>query len=557
MTNPTSQKTHIFIGVAWPYVNGLPHLGHIAGLLGSDVLARYYRLAGHPVLMVSGSDCHGTPITVESEKEGVTPEQFATKYHEIFKHLLIDELSFSYDCYTSTMTENHREVVQKIFLNLKENDLIYPKTEKQLYCETCKRFLPDRYVEGVCPNCGFGSARGDQCDECGKLLDPFELLHPKCKICRSAPIARETEHFFLRLSALKDQLQRFVKKAKGWTPNAINFTKSFLEGELHDRAITRDLDWGVPIPLPGYEQKRIYVWFEAVCGYFSASIEWAKAQERADAWEAFWKGEDVLAYYVHGKDNIPFHTVIWPAMLLGVDEGLRLPDRIIASEYLTLEGKQLSKSRHWAVTIPDFLEQFPGDTLRYYLIANGPETTDADFAWKQFQARVNGDLIGNFGNFVHRTLSLIRNHFPDGVRSEKRSRAGKALVDQTGKSYEKVGELIADGHFREGLKTIFELVDAGNKFLNDVEPWRAVKKDRLKTEQDLAAAAVVIQNLSVLLQPYLPVTAKKIIASFEQFDPKAWEMVESEAMVVREPKPLFQRVEDEQVEIQTAKLGKE
>lgn len=556
MTKTANPLQPIYIGAAWPYANGNPHLGHIAGLLAGDVLARYFRQKGHPVLYVSGSDCHGTPISVEADKEGISPAALSERYHQVFRDALINGLGFSYDLYTTTTTELHKKTVQEFFRALLSKDFLQLKSSQQFFCESCKRFLPDRFVEGTCPKCGFGQGRGDQCDECGVLLDPEDILHPKCKICGHVPIFRKTEHFYFRLSLFEKKLKEWVRASKGWTANALNFTKGLLEQKLKDRPITRDIDWGVPIPLEGFEEKRLYVWFDAVVGYVSASKEWASANNHVDSWEQFWKQDDVIAYYVHGKDNVPFHTIIWPAMLMGVSD-LHLPDRIIASEYLTLEGRQFSKSRQWAVWVPDFLQKFDPDALRYYLIANGPETMDADFSWKQFQSRINGDIIGNFGNFIHRTCSFIADHFPDGVTApEKVDSKTKELRHHADQAFEKIGKEIEQGHFRSALQEVIEIASEGNRFLNDKEPWHTVKKDREKTEHDLAVLASVIRDLGSLIRPFLPFTSDRIfeLIGCDRFQSQSWRPAEPTKMIIKNPRPLFRKIEDADIEEEDKKL---
>jgi len=536
----------VFIGAAWPYANQSLHLGHVSALLGSDILARYFRAKGDSVLFVSGSDCHGTPITVSAEKQKVKPEVIAQKYHQEFLKNLVDGLKFSYDNYTTTLTENHKKIVQEIFLKLYEKGDIYTKTQELPYCPTCKRFLPDRYIEGECPKCHFKEARGDQCDNCGAILDPKDLINPHCKTCSSQPEFRESEHFFLRLSRYQKKLESWVSKSKFWRPNALGFTKKLLKEGLHDRAITRDIDWGVPIPLPGYDEKRIYVWFEAVCGYFSASREWANKEGQPDIWREFWQNKNAIHYYVHGKDNIPFHTIVWPAILMGYG-GLNLPDRIIPSEYLTLKGKQFSKSRGWAVTLPHFLQNFDAETLRYYLTISGPETSDADFTWKNYQERVNKELIGNFANFIHRTFHLISENFPNGVRRTNVRGNGQNLLEQTIKSYETAGRLIEEGKFRDALKNIFALTEAGNQFLAETEPWKKIKQDKAQAESDLAVCAEVILNLGQLVSPFLPQTAQKII---NPSDTIKWEYKTEKIYKFSRPEIIFKRIEDKQIEIE-------
>lgn len=547
---------NVLVAAAWPYANGSLHLGHASALIASDILARYFRLAGDQVLFVSGSDCHGTPIAFEADKRGVKPEEIAEFYHEEFRHTLIDGLGFSFDNYTKTTTENHVQIVQKIFLKLYEEGFIYTKTEDLPYCETCGRFLPDRYIEGECPLCHFDSARGDQCDNCGELMDTKELIKPRCKICGNTPHWRPSEHFYLKLSALQDKVKDFVNQSQGWRANAKKFSLHLLENPIPDRAITRDTDWGITIPLPGYESKKIYVWFEAVCGYFSASVEWAEKKGQPEAWKKFWENNQALHYYVHGKDNIPFHTIIWPTILLAYG-GLHLPDRIVSSEYLTLENKQFSKSRHWAVWLPDFIANFDSDSLRYYLTAGGPETSDADFSWKDYQVKTNSELIGNFGNLVNRVLSLIKNNFPDGLDfPAKLNPAAEKLLASAKETFASAGQSIEASRFREGLKIIFQLSDEGNKFLTEAAPWVKVKTDRDGAAADLAVAAQVIRCLSILVAPYLPKTAVRLQPQIGLDSEKAvWEYPAPQTLKIETPQPLFKRIEDAVVEEQIGKLG--
>jgi len=550
-------KKKIFIGMAWPYANGSLHLGHVAGLIGGDILARYFRLNRESVLMVSGSDCHGTPISVEADRLGVSPAEIADKYHEEFVETLINGLNFSYDCYTKTTTRNHETVVQDLFLNLFKKGFVYKKTESLPYCEHCKRYLPDRYIEGECPKCHYLNARGDQCDECGELMDTDKLINPKCKICGRTPEWRDTEHFFLKLSDFNNQLKAWVENSKGWRANAYNFTLNLLKDGLHDRAITRDTNWGIPIPLKGYDDKKIYVWFEAVSGYLSASKEWANKMQNDDLWKDFWQDEKVAHYYVHGKDNIPFHTVVWPAILLGCS-GLNLPSRIVSSEYLTLEKRQFSKSRKWCVLLKDFLSEFSSETLRYYLIMSGPETSDADFSWKEYQIKTNNELIAGFGNLVNRTFSFIEKNYPNGVSLPDRlDEESCNFIGLAKQSFIPVGELIESGKFREGLKRIFSIIEEGNRYINGAAPWQTIKTDRKKAENDLAIMANIIHSISILIEPYLPVSAKSIreMMIVDGSDLK-WEFNEFKFIKIAGTTPLYKKIEDNQIEEQINKLGK-
>lgn len=550
------QKNNIFIGLAWPYANGSLHLGHLAGLLGGDIVARYYRLAGHRVLMVSGSDCHGTPIAVEADKQGVDPATIATKYHAEFKDIFLNKLNFSFDCYTTTTTKNHEQAVQEFFLDLHKKGYIYTKSENLAYCETCQRFLPDRYVEGECPKCHFTSARGDQCDNCGSLLDANQLIKPRCKTCGSTPVWKASEHFFLKLSAFQDQLEKWVAKSEGWRPNAKNFTLNFLKEGLHDRAITRDTNWGVDIPLDAYAAKKIYVWFEAVIGYFSASREWAASTASAQAWQDFWQNDEAIHYYFHGKDNIPFHTVIWPAMLMAKG-GLHLPDRIISSEYLTLEKKQFSKSRHWAVWLPDFLSKFEADTIRYYLVISGPETSDADFSWSEYQVKVNTELIGKFGNLANRVFSFINKHCPEGLAEKdiKLDQSAEDLLKLTAEAFGAVGDGISKAKFRDSLKVLLSLAESANKYLEETSPWKQINTDRAAAERALYTAAQVVYNLATLLNPFVPRATDKMLKMLGQERKQAWQYTILSTIQITKVEPLFSRVEDAVVEQEVQALG--
>ena len=407
----------ILVAVAWPYANGSIHVGQAAGAyVPADIFARYHRLKGNEVLMVSGSDSHGTPVTLEAEKRGVSPEEVFGQYHAEFLDNW-DRLGISFDLFTSTHTENHHEVAQDIFTRLHDAGYIYPGVMHQPYCDTDGRFLADRYVEGICPHCGADGARGDQCDACGRTLDPRELVNMACRLCGGEPRIRETEHFFLKLTAFEEGLLNWVREQEHWRPNVRNFSIGYLEGGLKDRAITRDIEWGIPLPLDGYDGKRIYVWFEAVIGYLSASKEWAARNGEPERWRSFWQEKECRAYYFMGKDNIPFHTIIWPAMLTGYG-GLNLPYDVPANEYLNLEGLKLSTSRDWAVWLPDYLDRYEPDPLRYVLAANMPETSDSDFSWREYVRANNDELVATYGNLVHRVLTMSHRNF-DGRAPEK------------------------------------------------------------------------------------------------------------------------------------------
>ncbi|WP_152396080.1 methionine--tRNA ligase [Paenibacillus guangzhouensis] len=534
---------YVFIGGAWPYANGDLHLGRLSSLLPGDVLARYYRAKGKQVLFVSGSDCHGTPIAVQAAKEGVTPKIIADRYHERFVDCFA-QLGISYDWYTRTDQTMHHHVVQEIFTALLHKGVLYRKTVQQAYCETDERFLPDRYVEGTCPVCG-SAARGDQCDVCGTLLDPSDLLDRTCKLCGNPPVERQTEHYYFELSKFLLELSSYAEHATGWRDNAVQMTQRYLTEGLQDRAVTRDLDWGVDVPVSGFEAKKIYVWIEAVCGYLSASKQWA--DETGNRWEPYWlEGEaEVLSYYVHGKDNIPFHTVIWPAILQGVG-GLHLPDRIVSSEYMTLEGKKFSTSRNWAVWVPDMLERYPADAIRYFLIANGPERRDTDFSWREFIHSHNGELLGAFGNFVNRTLVFLQKSYDSLVPDGSLDPEWKDSIDTL---YQQSGTLIEEGRLKESLELIFAYIRRANKYFDERKPWLQVKVDRSACGDTLYTCTQIIANLANLLQPFIPFACDQIRTFLSLAASPVWHWIEVPVnQSVQHLALLFERIDVQRIE---------
>jgi methionyl-tRNA synthetase len=499
----------IFIGVAWPYANGPLHLGHIAGAyLPADIFARYHRVKGNEVLMVSGSDQHGTPVTLRAEAEGKSPQEVVSRFHQGFLDCW-EKLGISFDLFTTTGTQNHAHVAQDFFLKLLEKDYIYKDKMSLPFCPKCVRFLPDRYVEGTCPYCGSPRARGDQCDDCGKPLNPADLINPHCSICQTTPEIKDSEHFFLRLSAFSDRLKSWVQEQSHWRANVLNFTLRYLTEGLRDRAITRDIDWGIPVPLPGYEKKRIYVWFEAVIGYLSASKEWAQSRGEDERWRKFWEG-DAKSYYFIGKDNIVFHTIIWPAMLMGYG-GLNLPYNVPANEFLTLEGRKLSTSRNWAVWVPDYLERYPADPLRYLMSANMPETSDADFSWREFVRRNNDELVATYGNLVQRALTFAYRNFDQRVPSVGELDAeSNALLKKAEDTLAAVDKLLYACHFREAVREIMALAQEANRYLDNKAPWKKINEDR-----DSAAVAIftvmgVISCLKMAFYPFLPFSSERL-----------------------------------------------
>jgi methionyl-tRNA synthetase len=558
MIKRKAAKHLIFIGVAWPYANGSLHLGHVASFMPADFLARYFRLKGHEVLMVSGSDCHGTPIEVRAEQEKITPQEVVAKYDREFNRTLVKGLDFSYDLFTKTAAPFHYKQVQDLFLDLRKKSFIYKKVQQLPYCEKCQRFLPDRYVEGECPKCDFPDARGDQCDNCGSILDAKELLGPRCKICGEKPTWKDSAHFFLKLSAFEKKLLAFVKKSTGWRRNAYNFTLKFLENGLLDRAITRDSEWGIPLPAEvsvspagrlvkegdTFKGKTIYVWFEAVSGYLTASQEYSRKIGNPDYWKNFWQNKRCTHYYVHGKDNIPFHSVVWPAILMGLGK-LNLPDRIISSEYLTFEGRQFSKSRRWGVWLPEFLEKYDPETLRYYLGVNGPESADADFSWKEYETKINTELIGKLGNFVNRVLSFTQNNFNSAVpKLHNPDKIDKNILENCEKLFGAVGKLIEETKFQAALKEIIGFSEDGNRYIDAKEPWKTLNADQQKTANTLYVCLQAISALQLAISPFLPRTAQKIQKQLNIPERKEWKFHAIPAShQIGHPKPLFEKIE--------------
>ncbi len=549
----------ILVAVAWPYADGPLHLGHIAGAyLPADIFARYHRIKGNEVLMVSGSDQHGTPITIKADEEGKAPGEITAKYHQDF----LDSwrrFGISFDLFTSTGTDNHAQVVQDIFLTLLDKGYIHKSSVSQPYCPQCRRFLPDRYIEGTCPHCQFSGTRGDQCDGCGKPLNPAELINPYCRLCGTTPQFRDSEHFFLKLSAFQDKLSAWVGEQGQWRPNVYALTQRYLKEGLRDRAITRDIEWGVAVPVSGFEDKRIYVWFEAVIGYLSATKEWAKSKGNEEGWRPFWE-EGAKSYYFIGKDNIPFHTLIWPAMLMGYG-GLNLPYDVPANEFLTIEGKKLSTSRNWAVWLPDYLSRYEPDPLRYLLSINMPETSDTDFSWREFVRRNNDELVATYGNLVNRVLTFVYRNFdgcvPQPGEFDNRSKDVLAKAEYT---LSEVGDLIAACHFKQAIMLAMELAHTTNRYLDEKSPWKIIKEDRQAAATALYVALSVLSCLKTALYPFLPSSSQNLhqYLGFEgDVQDGGWELhPPSAGQKLLEPKPLFVKLDDKLIEEETARLGK-
>jgi len=514
---------HILIAVAWPYANGPRHIGHVAGFgVPSDIFARYHRLKGNRVLMISGTDEHGTPITLAADKEGLTPREVADRYNKVIGDDLYN-LGLSYDIFTRTTTRNHYRVTQDLFTTLYEKGYIFRKETLGAFSASTGRTLPDRYIEGTCPICGYTEARGDQCDNCGNQLDPVDLINPRSKIDGTPPEFRQTEHFFLDLPAFAEQLRTWIEAQEHWRPNVRAFSLNFIK-ELKPRAITRDLEWGVPIPLPEYEHrddKKIYVWFDAVIGYLSASIEWAKNRGTPDAWREWWQNPQSRHYYFMGKDNIVFHTVIWPSMLLGYGSGgvfgggeghppLELPYDVVSSEFLTMEGKKFSSSRGIVIYVNDFLSRYDADALRYFLTIAGPETQDTDFTWAEFVRRNNDELVATWGNLVNRTLTNVYRNFGAVPEPGELDEGDRALLAAIADGFATVGGHIEAARFRAALGEAMRLAAQVNQYLSEREPWKLIKTDRERAATVLYVALRCVNDLKTLFAPFLPFSSQRL-----------------------------------------------
>lgn len=516
----------VVVNVAWPYANGPRHIGHVAGFgVPSDVFARFQRMRGRNVLMVSGTDEHGTPLLVQADKEGVTVRELADRYN---RQIVTDlaGLGLSYDMFTRTTTRNHYSVVQELFKGLYENGYMLKETTQGAISPSTGRTLPDRYIEGTCPICGADGARGDQCDECGNQLDPVDLINPVSKINGETPEFIETEHFLLDLPSVKDALEAWLKTREDWRPNVLKFSLNLLE-DMRPRTMTRDIDWGIPIPVEGWEEnsaKKLYVWFDAVIGYLSSSIEWAHRTGNPDAWKDFWQNDNARHYYFQGKDNITFHSQIWPAQLLGyAGKGakggdlhkygeLNLPTEIVSSEYLTMSGSKFSSSKGVVIYVKDFLAEFGPDALRYFIAVAGPENNDTDFTWDEFVRRINNELANGWGNLVNRTVSMAHKNFGEVPAPAALEDADKVILQLAEDTFAAAAANLEQSKFKQAITAIMHVVGEANAYIAAMEPWKLAKdetqRERLATV--LWTALQVVSDCNVMLTPFLPFTAQKV-----------------------------------------------
>jgi len=536
----------ILIGMAWPYANGSLHIGHLAGLLPSDVIARYYRAKGDDVYLVSGSDCYGTPVAIRAKKENKSPQEISDFYHGEFCECF-NKLGFSFDRYGKTSSDEHIDFVQAFHKRMYDGNYIYEKEAPQAFCEQCDKTLADRYLKGKCPACG-ELAKGDQCDVCGAVLEPENLLEPQCTACGGTPIFRLTKHLFIAISKLENELTALIDARPHWRKNAIAFTRRYIDEGLRDRAVTRDLDCGIDVPKVGYDGKKIYIWAENVLGYLSMSK--TVAEQRGESYDELW-GDDSRHYYVHGKDNIPFHTIILPSLIYADGGNWKLPDHIISSEHLTLEGRKISTSENWAIWLVDIVDNYHPDSIRYFILSSGPEKRDTDFSWREFVNSHNGELLGAWGNFVNRTLAFIYKYFDAAVPNGE---LNSEINTRTMELYQNIGELIEDGKLKESLDSLFEFVRFGNKYFDTEQPWKTRTSDIDLCYNSIFNCVQMIANLSVMLEPFLPFSSSKIKSWLSIEDGWAFKSVPA-GYLIPEPGILYERLDKKVADEELARMN--
>ncbi|MDH7564161.1 MAG: methionine--tRNA ligase [Candidatus Bathyarchaeota archaeon] len=550
----------ILVTAAWPYLNLTPHLGNMASsFLSADVVARYYRLRGDEVVMVSGSDEHGTPIEVEAVRLGIAPKELTDKNHA--KVLaLIERWGISFDNYTRTESPVHKEFVQNHLLRIYENGYIFVQETEMLYCEKCSRFLPDRFVEGTCPYCGSQGARGDQCTKCGRLLETTQLIEPYCVVCKGKPVVKKTKHWYFDLPKLSQKLQKYLSENKQLPNNARNFSINWVKEGLKPRAVTRDTSprtpWGIPAPFPESEGKTIYVWVEAVLGYVSATLEYFKNRGEPERWREFWFAKEAKTLFFIGKDNIPFHTIIFPALLIASGEDYNLPWNVSSTEFLQFRGENFSKSHGVGVFIDEALELFPADYWRFFLMVSRPETKDTNFSWELFIEKINSDLNDTFGNFIHRTLSFVNSHFDGQIpESEQLDDDAKNVLATVKEKLLLMAEEIEHCRLQSAANTLIGISRVGNQYLNEKEPWNLVKKDPAKAANVFHVASQIVKVLAIISAPFVPFTAEKLWKTLNlkgSVHEQKWDSALEpfpQGHRISKPKPLFQKIEASEQEL--------
>ncbi len=556
MGQNTGKRKTIVTG-ALPYANGPIHIGHLAGVyLPADIYTRFLRKKNEDVIYICGTDENGVPITLSAEKEGISPGELVNRYHNII-HESLKKLGVEFDNFSGTSRKIHHDLSQKIFLELYEKGYIEAKITKEFYCENCKKFLPDRYVEGICPYCNYEEARGDSCDSCGSWLESDQLKNPICKLCGSTPIKKETKHWYLLLDKFQGQLEKWIEK-KNWRKNVKSYLKGWLKEGLRPRPITRDLQWGIPVPLADAPKNKVlYVWFDAPLGYISSTIEWAKKIGQEDKWKDYWQDPETRLVHFIGKDNIVFHGIIWPAIIMGTGE-YTLPDEIPANEYLNLEGKQISTSRNWAIWLHEYLEYFKPDFLRYYLGSIMPETRDSEFKWKEFQERVNQELINNLGNFINRTLKFI-DKYNDGIIPEQGelTKEDKSMLSEVNSLIDKLDSALSRFKFKQAIRLWMRMSTIGNKYYDQMKPWESRKADPDRMATTIYLCSHLTHVLGTIGKLFIPFSAEKILNQLKLKE-KEWDKLKCIELQCKHKtgkiEPLFQKIEDADVEKQLRRL---
>ncbi len=540
---------------ALPYANGKLHVGHVAGAyLPADIFVRHLRLHKEDVIYICGTDEHGTPISISADKEGVTPQEVVQRYHESIKNAF-SALGIEFDNFSGTSREQHYKLSQEFFTALYEKGHIKPHVTKQFYCEHDKRFLPDRYVEGTCPRCKSANARGDQCDACGQIYETTSLVEPRCKICGNQPIIRETKHWFLQLDDFREKLSEWISTKDYWKENVRNFMLNLLEQGLIERPITRDLSWGVPVPLPEAEGKVLYVWFDAPIGYISSTVEWAERIGTPDRWKDYWLDPETRLIHFIGKDNIIFHALIWPSMLMGQKTHYCLPHDIPANEFMNLEGQKISTSRNWAIWVDEFVEKFPADYLRYYLACNAPEKGDSDFSFKDFQLKVNGELNNVLGNLANRVFAFAAKNFQSMIPALDISASGLAILDEAIDLYKQIDSGYGDYQVKKNCKLVMDIARLGNRYFDERKPWVEIKTDRVSVQETLYICLTLLRMISVALYPIIPTSMNRLRLMMGLSAVSEWETTDLKASYdLQESKPLFTKIEDSQIEAEIALL---
>ncbi|NLB76471.1 MAG: methionine--tRNA ligase [Crenarchaeota archaeon] len=543
----------VLVTAAWPYINVTPHLGNLIGsILSADVTARYYRLKGADALMVSGSDTHGTPIEVEAIKQGISPKALTDRNHTKVAELF-QRWNISFNNYTSTENPIHKEFVQKTLLEIEKNGYIFSQQTQMLYCEHDQRFLPDRFVEGKCPYCGCEKARGDQCDLCGKLLEPTLLVEPYCIICKTKPVVKTTRHWYINLSKLEQPLTEYIENNKQLPVNVKSFSLNWIKEGLKPRAVTRDVEWGIQAPFAGAEDKTVYVWVEAVMGYISATIELSQKMGKPEKWREFWFDKNSKTLYFVGKDNIPFHTIILPALLLASGQGYNLPWSVSATEFLQFRGQKASKSQRVGIWIDEALEMFPADYWRFFLIATRPESKDTNFTWDVFKEKINADLNDTFGNFIHRTLSFINSKFEATIPNpSKLDQEDQAVLDTLKEKVIQTAKEIEDGWLQSAANTLISISRVGNQYLNTKEPWNLMKTDKEKAGTIFYVAAQVVKAITVVSEPFIPQTSQQLWKTLNlqgAIQQSNWSNALAPIDVghkINKPEPLFHKIDTDE-----------